>query len=114
MASPKKNELNLSQAVCKTRGLFLLLDRYCRSTHFTCLTQAADSGLLSQKRAQFDLAVHGGGEAGAAVHGRAPVHGDHRCLVTAQRQHVLQPVLSSVQPVDEASVVRAGEHMLSF
>jgi len=47
-------------------------------------------GLLGQQRAQLDLPVHGGGQTGAAVHRRAPVHRHHGRLVAPQGQHALQ------------------------
>lgn len=55
-----------------------------------CLLSGLQSGLLCQERAQFDLPIHGCGQAGATVHSRAPIDRHHRCFVPAQRQHTLQ------------------------
>lgn len=48
---------------------------------------------MGQEGGQLDLAIHGSREAGATVHGRAPVHSDYRCSVAAQAQAALQNLL---------------------
>lgn len=55
-----------------------------------CPLSGPQSGLLRQERAQFDLPVHGGGQAGATVHCRAPVNCHHRRFVPTQWQHAFQ------------------------
>lgn len=55
------------------------------------------SGFMGQEGGQLDLAIHGGGEAGAAVHRRAPVHRDHGGSVAAQAQAALQNLLVPAQ-----------------
>lgn len=52
---------------------------------------------MSQEGGQLDLAIHGGSEAGPAVHGCAPVHGDHRGSVATQAQAALQNLLIPAQ-----------------
>lgn len=55
------------------------------------------SGFMGQEGGQLDLAIHGGSEAGPAVHRRAPVHGDHRGSVATQAQAALQNLLVPAQ-----------------
>lgn len=57
----------------------------------------APSDFMGQEGGQLDLAVHGGSEAGAAVHSCAPVHGDHRGAVATQAQTALQNLLLPAQ-----------------
>lgn len=57
----------------------------------------APSGFMGQEGGQLDLAVHGGSEAGPAVHCCAPVHGDHGGSVAAQAQAALQNLLVPAQ-----------------
>ena len=52
---------------------------------------------MGQEGGQLDLAVHGGSEAGPAVHGCAPVHRDHRGAVAAQAHTALQNLVVPTQ-----------------
>lgn len=59
--------------------------------------RAVHSGFMGQEGGQLDLAIHGGSEAGPAVHRRAPVHGDHGGSVATQAQAALQNLLIPTQ-----------------
>ena len=52
---------------------------------------------MGQEGGQLDLAVHGGSEAGPAVHGCAPVHRDHGGAVAAQAHTALQNLVVPTQ-----------------
>lgn len=63
---------------------------------------------MSQQGGQLDLAIHGRSEARPTVHGRAPVHGDHRGSVAAQAQAALQNLLFPAQLQDRREEASAG------
>lgn len=64
---------------------------------------------MGQQGGQLDLAIHGGSEAGPAVHRRAPVHGDHGRSVATQAQAALQNLLIPAQ-LEEKGGGGGGEH----
>ncbi len=55
------------------------------------------SGFLSKQCAEFDLAIHRCGEAGAAVHRWAPINRHDRCFMTAERQDTFQTRVRLIQ-----------------
>lgn len=96
---------NVPVIVVRSAGVALCL---------TLLQSPCALRLLGQEGGQFDLAVHGGSEAGTAVHGGTPVNSDHWGFVAAQREDALQPTLAASQPVDLPSSARAGQDVLTL